>query len=379
MAFNFDEGIDRRHSDSAKWNKYSNDVLPMWVADMDFRSPSCILDALHRRVEHGVFGYGDRPHDLIDVVVERMASRYQWQIKPEWIVILPGIVAGLNLSVRAFTDATEATIAPTPVYPPFKKSSAFAQRPQLSAPLQLEKGRWTMDLPSLASSLSGQEKLLMLCNPQNPGGTVYRREELERQLAFAQQHDLIVCSDEIHCDLLLEPGVKHIPFATLSADAEQRSITLMSPSKTFNIAGLGASIAIIPDAELRKRFNRTREGIVPSVDVLALTAATAAWRDGEPWLQELLAYLRRNRDRLVSAVNDIQGLEMAAPEATYLGWVDASKLAVENPTLFFQKAGLGFSPGADFGAAKFVRINFGCTQATLEEAIIRMKAAVSTL
>ncbi len=379
MAFNFDEGIDRRHSDSAKWNKYSNDVLPMWVADMDFRSPSCILDALHRRVEHGVFGYGDRPHDLIDVVVERMASRYQWQIKPEWIVILPGIVAGLNLSVRAFTDATEATIAPTPVYPPFKKSSAFAQRPQLSAPLQLEKGRWTMDLPSLASSLSGQEKLLMLCNPQNPGGTVYRREELEWQLAFAQQHDLIVCSDEIHCDLLLEPGVKHIPFATLSADAEQRSITLMSPSKTFNIAGLGASIAIIPDAELRKRFNRTREGIVPSVDVLALTAATAAWRDGEPWLQELLAYLCRNRDRLVSAVNDIQGLEMAAPEATYLGWVDASKLAVENPTLFFQKAGLGFSPGADFGAAKFVRINFGCTQATLEEAIIRMKAAVSTL
>ncbi|MCT4702246.1 PatB family C-S lyase [Enterobacteriaceae bacterium H20N1] len=379
MAFNFDEGIDRRHSDSVKWNKYGNDVLPMWVADMDFRSPPCILDAIHKRVEHGVFGYGDRPHALIDVVVERMASRYQWQIKPEWIVILPGIVAGLNLTVRAFTETAETTIAPTPVYPPFKKSSAFAQRSQINAPLRLDKGRWIMDLPSLAPSLTGKEKLLMLCNPQNPGGTVYRREELEQQLAFAQRHDLIVCSDEIHCDLVLEPGVKHIPFATLSADAEQRSITLISPSKTFNIAGLGASVAIIPNPELRKRFNRTRDGIVPNVDVLALTAATAAWRDGEPWLQELLAYLRRNRDRLVSAVNHIEGLKMTSPEATYLGWVDASRLAVDNPTLFFQKAGLGFSPGADFGEAKFVRINFGCTTATLEEAIKRMSAAVNAL
>jgi cystathionine beta-lyase len=379
MAFNFDEGIDRRHSDSVKWNKYGNEVLPMWVADMDFRSPPCILEALHRRVEHGVFGYGNRPDELIDVVVERMASRYQWQIKPEWIVILPGVVAGLNLSVRAFTEADAATIAPTPIYPPFKKSSAFAQRPQLNAPLRLESNRWVIDLPALTPQLTGKEKLLMLCNPQNPGGTVYRRDELEQQLAFAQRHDLIVCSDEIHCDLLLEPGVTHIPFATLGADAEQRSVTLLSPSKTFNIAGLGASLAIIPNPELRKRFNKTGDGIVPSVDVLALTAATAAWRDGEPWLQALLPYLRRNRDRLVNAVNEIQGLKMTAPEATYLGWVDASGLAVENPTLFFQKAGLGFSPGADFGDGKFVRINFGCTSATLDEAIGRMRAAVSSL
>ncbi len=379
MACIFDEGIDRRHSDSVKWNKYAEDVLPMWVADMDFRSPSCVLEALQQRVAHGVFGYGDRPHELIDVVIERMASRYQWQIKPDWIVFLPGVVAGLNLAVRAFTETDEATLAPTPVYPPFRKSSAFAHRPQLNAPLQLQHGRWQLDLAALSSQLTGKEKLLMLCNPQNPGGTVYRREELEQQLAFAQQHDLLVCSDEIHCDLLLEPGVKHIPFASLSADAEQRSITLISPSKTFNIAGLGASMAIIPNPELRKRFNRTRDGIVPSVDVLALTAATAAWRDGEPWLQALLVYLRGHRDRLTREVNGIDGLHMAAPEATYLGWVDASALPVENPTLFFQKAGLGFSPGADFGEAKFVRINFGCTSATLEEAIRRIKAAVNTL
>ena len=379
MAFNFDEGIDRRHSDSSKWNKYGDEVLPMWVADMDFRSPPCILDALHQRVEHGVFGYGVRPQELIEVVIERMASRYQWQIKPEWIVILPGVVAGLNLSVRAFTSPNESTIAPTPIYPPFRKSSAFAQRPQLNAPLRLENGRWVIDLPSLEPLLTGKEKLLMLCNPQNPGGTVYRREELQQQLEFAQRHDLIVCSDEIHGDLLLEPDAKHIPFATLSADAEQRSITLLSPSKTFNIAGLGASLAIIPDPQLRKQFNTTRDGIVPSVDVLALTAATAAWRDGESWLQELLPYLRCNRDRLVSAINNMPGLTMATPQATYLGWVDATALPVDNPTLFFQKAGLGFSPGTDFGEAKFVRINFGCTSANLEEAIKRMKAAVQSI
>lgn len=351
----------------------------MWVADMDFRSPPCILDALHQRVEHGVFGYGARPKELIEVVIKRMANLYQWQIKPEWIVILPGVVAGLNLSVRAFTAPDESTIAPTPIYPPFRKSSAFAQRPQHSAPLRLENGRWIMDLPSLESQLTGKEKLLMLCNPQNPGGTVYTREELHHHLAFAQRHDLIVCSDEIHCDLLLEPGAKHIPFATLSADAESRSITLLSPSKTFNIAGLGASLAIIPDPILRKQFSTTREGIVPSVDVLALTAATAAWRDGDTWLQELLPYLRRNRDRLVSAVNTIPGLTMTSPQATYLGWVDATALPVENPTLFFQKAGLGFSPGADFGEAKFVRINFGCTSANLDEAIQRIETAVQTI
>lgn len=379
MAFNFDEGIDRRHSDSSKWNKFAENVLPMWVADMDFRSPPCILDALQRRINHGVFGYGERPQEFIDVIIERMASRYQWNIQPEWIVILPGVVAGLNLSVRAFTQPDEITIAPTPIYPPFRKSSALANRTQRNAALKQDNGRWLIDLSALNSQLSGKEKLLMLCNPQNPGGTVYRRAELEQQLAFAQRHDLIVCSDEIHCDLLLEPGVKHIPFATLSEDAQQRSITLMSPSKTFNIAGLGASVAIIPNEDLRKQFNRVREGIVPAVDILALTAATAAWRDGEPWLQELLPYLRNNRNRLAQAIGEINGLEMNSPEATYLAWVDASALPVENPTQMFHKASLGFSPGADFGEAKYVRINFGCTSALLEECIQRMNTACRTV
>ncbi len=381
MAFNFDQWIDRRHSDSVKWHKYGDrDVLPMWVADTDFRSPDCIISALQQRVEHGVFGYGDEaPAELIDTVIERCASRYGWQVEPDWLVFLPGIVSGLNLCVRAYTGEGESTVAPTPIYPPFRQAARLAQRDQLQLPLRLQQGRWVMEISDTASQLSGNEKLLMLCNPQNPGGTVYRRAELEAQLAFARRHDLIVCSDEIHCDLILEPGLQHIPFATLSEDAAQRSVTLMSPSKSFNIAGLGASLAIIPNRALRQRFKQVRKGIVPHVDVLALVAANAAWRDGQPWLDAQLDYLRENRDQLVARVNSLDGMTMVAPEGSYLGWIDVQPLQLANPAQWFEQHGLGFSPGRDFGANTFVRCNFGCTRATLQEALRRMARAVASL
>ncbi|WLS77256.1 PatB family C-S lyase [Erwinia pyri] len=380
MACNFNERIDRRHSDSLKWQKYGDqDVLPLWVADTDFRSPDCVIDALKQRVEHGVFGYGNPPAELTEVIIARLAERYQWAVEPEWLVFLPGIVSGLNLAVRAFTESHQGTLAPTPIYPPFRSSSALAKRTQRNAQMRLEENRWVMDLAALEPQMSGNEKLLMLCNPHNPGGTVYRRDELEAQLRFAKRHDLIVCSDEIHCDLLLEPGVRHIPFATLSEDAAQRSVTLMSPSKTFNIAGLGASLAIIPNPELRKRFTQQRQGIVPSVDILAYVAATAAWRDGQPWLEEKLAYLRENRDLITRRVNAMPGLSLVAPEATYLAWIDASQLKVPSPAQFFEQHGLGFSPGRDFGDDGFVRFNFGCPRALVEEALKRMENAISAL
>ncbi|MFC7777110.1 MalY/PatB family protein [Pantoea sp. GCM10028869] len=376
MAFDFNQWIDRRHSDSLKWHKYGDrDVLPLWVADSDFRSPPSVIEAIKQRAEHGVFGYGATPTGLIDITLSRLAQRYNWQIEPDWIVLLPGVVCGLNLSVRAFTESGESTVSPTPIYPPFRGAAKLADRAQVNLPLRLQDDRWVMNLDN--SAMQGNERLLMLCNPQNPGGTVYRRDELEAQLAFAQQHDLIVCSDEIHCDLLLSPGAQHIPFAALSEDAAQRSITLLSPSKTFNIAGLGASLAIIPNPELRARFKRVREGIVPGVDILALVAAEAAWRDGDAWLAAQLDYLRANRDWLVAQVNALPELQMAAPEATYLGWIDASKLDVANPMAYFEQHGLGFSPGHDFGDDNFVRFNFGCTRATLEQAVTRLQKAVA--
>ncbi|MBY4836756.1 MalY/PatB family protein [Pantoea sp. DY-5] len=376
MAFDFNQWIDRRHSDSLKWHKYGDrDVLPLWVADSDFRSPPGVIEAIKQRAEHGVFGYGATPTGLIDITLSRLAQRYNWQIEPDWIVLLPGVVCGLNLSVRAFTESGESTVSPTPIYPPFRGAAKLADRAQVNLPLRLQNDRWVMVLDD--SAMQGNERLLMLCNPQNPGGTVYRRDELEAQLAFAQQHDLIVCSDEIHCDLLLSPGAQHIPFAALSEDAAQRSITLLSPSKTFNIAGLGASLAIIPNSELRARFKRVREGIVPGVDILALVAAEAAWRDGDAWLAAQLDYLRANRDWLVAQVNALPELQMAAPEATYLGWIDASKLDVASPMDYFEQHGLGFSPGHDFGDDNFVRFNFGCTRATLEQAVARLQKAVA--
>ncbi|MBY4887795.1 PatB family C-S lyase [Pantoea sp. DY-15] len=376
MAFDFNQWIDRRHSDSLKWHKYGDrDVLPLWVADSDFRSPPGVIEAIKQRAEHGVFGYGATPTGLIDITLSRLAQRYNWQIEPDWIVLLPGVVCGLNLSVRAFTESGESTVSPTPIYPPFRGAAKLADRAQVNLPLRLQNDRWVMVLDDRA--MQGNERLLMLCNPQNPGGTVYRRDELEAQLAFAQQHDLIVCSDEIHCDLLLSPGAQHIPFAALSEDAAQRSITLLSPSKTFNIAGLGASLAIIPNSELRARFKRVREGIVPGVDILALVAAEAAWRDGDAWLAAQLDYLRANRDWLVAQVNALPELQMAAPEATYLGWIDASKLDVASPMDYFEQHGLGFSPGHDFGDDNFVRFNFGCTRATLEQAVARLQKAVA--
>lgn len=378
MAFNFDQRIDRRHSDSLKWNKYGDrDVLPMWVADTDFRAPACVIEAIKSRAEHGVFGYGTRPGGLIEAAIARVEQRYQWKIEPEWIVVLPGVVSGLNLTMRAFTQRDERSITPSPIYPPFRGAATLAERDQLTLPLRLVEERWVLDLSGAEAQLNGKERLLLLCNPQNPGGTVYRRDELEAQLAFARRHDLIVCSDEIHCDLLLEPGVSHLPFASLSEDAAQRSITLISPSKSFNIAGLGASLAIIPNAELRARFKQTRYGIVPEVDILALVAAEAAWRGGDAWLEAQNAYLRASRDRLHAAVNALPGLSMVRPEATYLGWIDCGGLNVASPARYFEKHGLGFSPGRDFGDDRFVRVNFGCTHATLDEALQRLSAAVA--
>lgn len=380
MAFNFDQWVDRSHSDSVKWDKYRDrDIIPLWVADTDFPSPPAIIAALQQRIAHAVFGYSHPSPELIEVFTRRMLERYGWRINPEWLIFLPGMVCGLNLCVRAFTAEGEGTLAPSPIYPPFRKAAKFAGRSQLSVPLRLQDRRWLLDFSAIAGQLNGKEKLLLLCNPQNPGGTVYRRQELLQQHAFAQAHELIVCSDEIHCDLLLEPGGQHIPFATLNDDAAQRSITLMSPSKTFNIAGLGASMAIIPNPELRQKLVRARSGIVPEVDVLALVAAQAAYQHGQYWLDALLIYLRANRDLVTERINAMPGLLLQPIEATYLAWIDCSQLTVDNPHAFFEQAGVGLSPGLDFGNRHFVRLNFGCRRELLIQALDRMMLATQAL
>jgi cystathionine beta-lyase len=252
----------------------------------------------------------------------------------------------------------------------------LSSRQLITVPMQQQGARWILDLDALQAAITADSRLLLFCNPHNPGGTCYRRDELERLAAIAQQHDLAVCSDEIHCDLILQPGVQHLPLASLNSTIEARTITLMAPSKTYNIAGLGCSFAIIPDPELRKTFRRVRRGIVPDVNLLGYTAALAAYRDGDAWNRRQLDYLRDNRDYLVREINRIPGLHMEPVEATYLAWIDVSAAKLDNPAHFFEQAGVGMSPGRDFGDDRFMRLNFGCPRGLLEEAVRRIRSAM---
>lgn len=374
----FDQPIDRTQSNSIKWNKYKGkDILPMWVADSDFKVPDAITTALHQHVDHGVFGYGSAPPALTDLLVKRMAALYNWHIEPEWIVYLPGLVCGLNLAVRALTSAQQSVLCPSPIYPPFKSSAKLAGRKLTTLAVNLEQQRWLMALDD--SVVPADSRLLLFCNPLNPGGTVYRQSELEAVLAFAERHDLLVCSDEIHCDLILDPRCHHIPFASLNDSAAQRSITLIAPSKSFNIAGLGASMAIIPNPTLRREFIRARAGIVPDVNVLAYTAAEAAYAAGQPWLDQQLDFLRGHKQKLEQVINSLPYLTLHPIEGTYLAWIDARDLPVASPFAFFEQAGVGMSPGADFGNPNFVRLNFACRTELLDEALARITHAITAL
>ncbi|MFB9886825.1 MalY/PatB family protein [Balneatrix alpica] len=377
----FDHTPDRRGTSSQKWDKYEQqDVIPMWVADTDFPAPPAVIQALQGRVNHGVFGYTLAPRSLSEAIVERMARLYDWQIQPEWIVYLPGLVCGLNLACRSFGDSGSPVCSPLPVYPKFTTAPRQSDRQLLSVPMQLQEGRWLLDLAALEQQLAQHAPaLLLLCNPHNPGGTVYRREELQALAALCQRYNTLICSDEVHCDLLLEPGLCHTPIASLSEDANQRTLTLMAPSKAFNVAGLACSFAIVANPEWRQRLKRVMRGIVPDVNLLGYTAAEAAYRHGDDWLSAQNDYLRGNRDLLMERINAIPGLRLHPIEATYLAWIDCSALALDNPQQFFERHGVGMSPGKDFGNGNFVRLNFGCSRALLEQAINRMEQAVASL
>lgn len=373
----FDRLIDRRNTASEKWDRYKDSsVLPMWVADTDFMAPPAVLEALHQRVDHGIFGYTNTPAELIDTVLARLSTRYGWQVNAESLVWLPGLVSGLHLACRSIGAPGSQVLTPCPVYPPFMTAPRLSGCELVQVPLRREGQRSCIDFAALEAAMSGQTQLLLFCNPHNPGGTVYRRDELEQLADIALRHQLFICSDEIHCDLILEPGLEHIPLASLGAEIAARTITLMAPSKTFNIAGLGCSFAVIENEALRRDFQRVRKGIVPDVNLLGYTAALAAFRDGEEWHQAQLNYLRRNRDFLLQEVNAMPGMQLDPIEATYLAWIDVSAAHLDNPAHFFEQAGVGMSPGRDFGDARFMRLNFGCPRAQLEEAVERMRRAL---
>ncbi|PSJ48116.1 aspartate aminotransferase [Zobellella endophytica] len=375
--FDFDQWIDRRPTRALKWLKYEgSDILPMWVADTEFKAPPAVIEALSERVEHGIFGYSRPTPQLTELIIQRMADRYGWRIEADWLVYMPGVVPALNLACQTFGEPGSPILMPKPIYYPFLHAPGFHGRKAAHVSMVEQDGRWLLDLEDLEQQARNSE-LLLFCNPHNPGGTIYTRDELLAINDIARRHDLVVCSDEIHCDLLLDEGKRHLPYAALDEDAANRSIILMAPSKTFNIAGLCCSFAIVPNDELRTRFTRAARGIMADVNLLGFVAAEAAYRDGDGWLEAQLAYLRQNRDLLVERLNRVPGVRVLAPEATYLAWVDISALQLEDPIGFFEQAGVGLSPGGQFGGSDFVRLNFGCPRAMLDEALHRMVAAIN--
>lgn len=389
MSLDFESVLPRLGTDSQKWQKYGDrDILPMWVADMDFRSSPAILQALRERVDHGIFGYARPVRSTVDAVVQACAARYGWTIDPTWIVWLPGLVCGLNVTAQACAELGEEVLCLTPVYPPFMtapKNSGRVSRPVplvlREGPTGLADGRWEIDWAALEAAVTPATRLFYLCNPHNPVARVFRREELVQLAEFCARHDLVLCSDEIHCDLILDPALPHLPTALVAPAHAACTITLMAPSKTYNVPGLGTSFAIIPDAALRARFVRATAGIVAEVTCLGFAACEAAYRDSEEWRQGLLATLRGNRDRIVAAIRDgeLPGVRLAAPiEATYLAWLDVSALGLADPIAHFEAHGVGLSECAFFGAPRgtHVRLNFGCPRATLEEALRRMAGAI---
>lgn len=371
----FQTPVDRLPTSSQKWNKYAGrDILPMWVADMDFLSPPSVISALQERVAHGVFGYTDAPASLVQAVQSYAAAHYSWDIKAEWIVWLPGLVQGLNLACRAVGQEGDEVLTATPIYPPFLRAPGQSGRVLRAVPLQHLNGEWGWDFAALEAAISPKTKLLLLCHPHNPVGRAWNRAELSELIAIARRHGLTVCSDDIHCDLLLQEGISHLPLAAVDADFAAHTITLLAPSKAWNIAGLGCSLAVIPDAALRARFQKEMAGLVPSVNLLAFTAAEAAYRDDGVWHAELIRVLRTNRDLLVSWFAQSKRLKLSVPEATYLAWIDARAIDPVNPLPFFEELGVGLSDGRDFGAPGFVRLNFGCPTAVLQDALRRIEA-----
>ena len=361
-------------ADSLRWNRYAGrDVIPLWVADMDFPAPSAVTEALQQRIASGLFGYGEPRPSLVEAVIAHCQREYAWRIEPDWLVWLPGLAPGLHVACRA---SEGEVFTATPVYPPFLSAPSRQRRLLRTLPLVRDESGWCWDFAA-ADALMRGARLFLLCHPHNPVGRAWREDELWQLAALAEKHDLIVCSDEVHCDLTLTG--RHRPFATLSPEIAARTLTLMAPSKTFNIAGLGCAFAIIPDAALRKRFRAAMSGIVPEPNVLGLAACEAAYREGGPWRAQLLDTLRAHAARVEQVVNALPGLSMARVEASFLAWIDCRELGIERPAAFFEQAGVGLSDGKDFGPAeayaRFVRLNFGTTRALLDAALSRIGKA----
>jgi len=383
MKYDFDQTIERKGTDSIKWQRYGSEVIPLWVADMDFVSPEPIIQALHERVEHRVFGYTRPGKKLINVIQERLARLYKWEVLPEHIVFVPGVVTGLNLAFQLFAGPGDGILVQPPVYSHFITDPVLRGRELVTSPLIKNGNTYEIDFDAFEKAISSRTKIYVLCNPHNPVGRVFRSDELEQLADICARHNILICSDEIHCDLIF-PGCQHIPIASLGNEIADQTITFMSPSKTFNLAGLQCSFAIIKNSMLREIWLRGSEGLIPFVNIMGLTAALAGFRDGQEWLGQCLSYLKVNRDFLVEYVgNKLPTITITPMEGTYLAWLDCRKSGIPgNPFQFFlEKARVALNDGIECGEGGegFVRLNFACPKMILSEALDRMINALEKL
>lgn len=387
MIYNFDEVVERCSTDAAKWSIYDAETLPLWVADMDFVSPEPVIRALQERVNHQIFGYSLPPQELAEIVCDRMHRLYRWSVAPEEILYVPGIVAGINIVARAVARPGEGMLVQTPVYPPFLTAPGNQgldlQMAELSLVRQDQTVHYELDDEVFHEAITPETRLFVLCNPHNPIGRGYTEEELSRMGAICLKHNLTICSDEIHADLLLG-DTSHIPMATLAPEIAKRCVTLIAPSKTYNIPGLKCGMAIIQDPALRRTVQAAMGGLDHTVNIFGFIGALAAYLEGDDWLRQVLAYLTANRDYLIQYMHDqLPGVATTFPQATYLAWLDCRNLDItSNPFDFFlTQAKVALNDGKTFGPGGegFVRLNFGCPRSTLTEALERMKTAVQAL
>ncbi|HEY8910142.1 MAG TPA: MalY/PatB family protein [Desulfosporosinus sp.] len=390
MNYDFNRVIDRQNTNAIKLDFTktvfgTDDVLPMWVADMDFEAPQQVIEALLTKAKHGIFGYSDGTESYYEAVIGWMSRRHNWRIEKDWICFSPGVVPALIWLVRAFVKPGEKVVLQSPVYPPFFRSIESNGAELLNNPLKLENGRYVIDFEDLEEKLKSGAKMLILCNPHNPVGRVWNREELIRIGELCLKYQVIVVADEIHSDLVL-PGQTHIPFATLSEEVAMNSIVCTAPSKTFNLAGLQTSNIIIPNPEYRRVFKEmlTQNGMgLPNV--FGLVAMEAAYNEGEGWLDQLLEYLQENVKFLVHYLErNIPRVKVIIPEGTYLVWLDFRELGLKPKALqafLLKEAHVAMNAGYTFGPGGegFERLNIACPRSVLQEGLERIAQAVNSL
>lgn len=391
MPYNFDEIINREHTDAIKLDRRkalfgTEDVLPLWVADMDFRTPDFVLDAIRKRLEHPVLGYTETPQDFFELFIQWTKNHYDWDIEIPWTGFVPGIVPALASSVQCFTEPGDEIIVQPPVYFPFMNVVKNNHRTLVFNPLQKVNNQYAIYFDDLRTKLNPKTKMLILCNPHNPGGKVWSHETLTQLAAICDEHNILVISDEIHADMVLpgNPELKHIPFAKVSAKAANNSVTFMSPSKTFNMPGLITSFYIIPDSDLRQKFSTYLQASeIKFGNIFAYAATAACYREGDNWRKAMLDYVQGNIDYVINFLETyIPQIKPMRPDASFLLWLDCQALNLEPNELyqfFIQKAGLGFNQGTMFGPGGeyYLRMNMASPRAIMEQAMQQLQQAIN--